>query len=427
MKKRLKKWATVGMSLVMAAALCLTSVPVSVSAASTVAADDSSFVIEDGVLKKYTGIKTVVTIPEGVKKIEKYAFRYNKEIEKVIFPTTLCDIGQWAFDGCKNLTTVKMSYRVKRVDDGAFRDCTSLQTVDLSMTGLEVLPESAFKGCTSLTQVTLPESIKVIGRDAFNGCRYLGSINLPEGLTTIQLFAFYDCDSLTAVALPDTLQFLGNSAFAGCDVLESIRIPAGITTLQVSVFSGDYNLDTVYLPDTLRTIQSAALATKDGDHEEPGSLSSLYIPESVEYIYHAGGASSFGMNRASGIKEIQAKSGSYGEKYAKYISDSASGFEVTTDTGEKETTVDFTPVEDDAVIHFDACGGKLAAGEEKKAGIIGQMYGKLPTPELKNYQFLGWYQDKGLKNPAKTTTLITQAETTVYAKWEKETAEDDVY
>lgn len=428
MKKRLKKWVTAGMSLVMAAALCLTSVPVSVSAASTVAADDSSFVIEDGVLKKYTGIKAVVTIPEGVKKIEKQAFQYNKEIEKVIFPTTLCDIDQWAFRGCKNLTTVKMSYRVKGIGNGAFKDCTSLQTVDLSMTGLEVLQGNAFAGCTSLTQVTLPESIKVIGGDAFNSCRYLGSINLPEGLTTIQLNAFNDCDSLTAVALPDTLQFLGNGAFARCHGLESIRIPAGITTLQESVFSGDYNLDTVYLPDTMRTIQSAALATKDGDHEKPGSLSSLYIPESVEYIYRAGGASSFGMNRASGIKEIQAKSGSYGEKYAKYISGSASGLEVTTDlNGNKDVQVDFTPVEDDAVIHFDACGGKLAAGEEKKAGIIGQMYGKLPTPELKNYQFLGWYQDKGLKNPAKTTTLITQAETTVYAKWEKETAEDDVY
>lgn len=427
MKKiRMKNWLTMGMSLVMAAALCLTSVPISVSAASTV--DTNSFVIEDGVLKEYIGIKSVVNIPEGVKEIEKRAFQFNKSIEKVNFPTTLCNIGTQAFQGCSNLTTVKMSYRIKNIENAAFSECTNLQSVDMSMTKLEVLQNRAFEDCTSLTEVTLPESIKVIGSHAFSGCKYLGSANLPEGLTTIQLNAFSNCESLTAVELPDTLNFLGNGAFASCDGLESIRIPAGITTLQESVFAGDHNLNKVYLPDTLRVIQSNALATKDGALEVPGSLSSLYIPESVEYIYHARGASSFGLNKASGIDEIQAKSGSYGESYAKYLSGSDSGLGPVLDiSGEKDKTVEFTPVEENATICFDACGGKLAAGESQKAGIMGQMYGKLPTPVLKGYTFLGWYRDTGLKKRAKTTTLITQEETTLYAKWEKEVAREEVY
>lgn len=425
-RKKIKNWLAMGMSFAMVATMCLTSVPISVSAAST--EDSNSFVIQDGVLKEYTGFKSVVNIPEGVKEIEKQAFQFNKSIEKVNFPTTLCNIGTQAFQGCSNLTTVKMSYRIKNIGDSAFKKCTNLQSLDMSMTKLEVLQNRAFEDCTSLTEVTLPESVKVIGSHAFSGCKYLGSVNLPEGLTTIQLNAFSNCESLTAVELPDTLNFLGNGAFASCDGLESIRIPAGITTLQESVFAGDHNLNKVYLPDTLRVIQSYALATKDGAREVPGSLSSLYIPESVEYIYHAGGAKYFGLNKASGIAEIQVKSGAYGESFAKFMFASDSGLDVVQDPSIKENlTGDITTVEENATIRFDACGGKLAAGEDHKAGIMGQMYGKLPTPVLKGYTFLGWYQDKGLKKRAKTTTLITQEETTLYAKWEKEVAEEEVY
>ena len=396
-----------------------------VSASSTESSSD--FVIEDGVLKEYTGLNVVVDIPEGVKEIEKKAFQNNKRIEKVIFPNTLCYIGQYAFDGCTNLMKVKMSYRLRSMAFGAFRNCQNLQSVDLSNTELEILDGSVFQACTSLTEAILPDGVKVIGREAFAKCTYLGTIYLPEGLTTIQLNAFQDCDSLSSVSLPDTLTFLGEGAFAGCDGLSSIRIPAGITTLQKKVFAGDYRLHEIYLPDTLRIIQSQALTTKNGAKEVKGVLTSLYLPESVEYIYCAGSSSNMGLNKASGIEEIQGKSGSYAASYAAIMFAADSGLGPGAGSyGDEDTVENFTPVEDNATVHFDACGGKLP-DENSKSGIVGQMYGELPTPVLKGYTFLGWYQDKGLQKKIKTTTLITQKEISLYAKWEKEVAREEVY
>ena len=45
-------------------------------------------------------------------------------------------------------------------------------------------------------------------------------------------------------------------------------------------------------------------------------------------------------------------------------------------------------------VSFDANGGTLAAGKEKKTVAFGSPYGELPVPGRADYTFLGWYTEK---------------------------------
>ena len=80
----------------------------------------------------------------------------------------------------------------KYIGDDAFRDCTSLQSIQIDAGTVRTIGDSAFRDCTSLRSVHLPDDLQSIGVEAFDGCSSLQSIQLPAGLTIIrdkQLFA----------------------------------------------------------------------------------------------------------------------------------------------------------------------------------------------------------------------------------------------
>ena len=54
---------------------------------------NNDFVIENGVLVKYTGTDENVIIPNGVKKIADCAFIYNKTVKTVVIPDGVEVIG----------------------------------------------------------------------------------------------------------------------------------------------------------------------------------------------------------------------------------------------------------------------------------------------------------------------------------------------
>ena len=83
--------------------------------------------------------------------------------------------------------------------------------------------EYAFYGCSELTSVTIPDSVTSIGNDAFNGCSNLTSVTIGNSVTGIGGTAFNGCSNLTSVTIPDSVTSIGEYAFYGCSGLTTIN------------------------------------------------------------------------------------------------------------------------------------------------------------------------------------------------------------
>lgn len=133
------------------------------------------------------------TVPEGVKKVRGAAFYFN-ELEGVILPSTLEEIGKFAFSSNRRF-----------------------KGVDLSNTKVQVISDYAFAYCNSLNSVKLPETLTEIKGGAFASCKSLKEIELPDSLTAVRQYAFFDTG------------------------LEMIRIPASVTEIDYCAFGYSYN------------------------------------------------------------------------------------------------------------------------------------------------------------------------------------------
>ena len=108
--------------------------------------------------------------------------------------------------------------------------------------------DKAFYGYDNLTSIEIPNSVITIGDKAFYGCHNLTSIELSNSVTTIGYMAFYDCLGLTSIELPNSVTTIGNMAFLGCNNLTSIKLPNSVTTIGNGVFEYCTRLHSIKLP-----------------------------------------------------------------------------------------------------------------------------------------------------------------------------------
>ncbi|MBE6664983.1 MAG: leucine-rich repeat domain-containing protein [Ruminococcaceae bacterium] len=106
------------------------------------------FLIEDGVLEKYLGSKSVVVVPDGVHCIGRAAFQNCQSIKNVIVPKSVSLIGEWAFAGCESLECVQIIGNAV-LKKGSFYKCANLKEL-IAPNGLSEIEDSAFVGCKSL-------------------------------------------------------------------------------------------------------------------------------------------------------------------------------------------------------------------------------------------------------------------------------------
>lgn len=170
------------------------------------------FVIENDVLKKYTGKDSVVTIPEGVTSIENMAFSKCSSLTSVTIPNSVRSIGTWVFGGCSNLTSIIIPDGVLSIGACTFYDCYKLTSVTIPDSVKEI-EYCAFEKCASLTRITIPDSVKEIGWGAFDGCISLISIAIPNGVTRIDEATFRECTSLESVTIPNSVTSIGVGVF----------------------------------------------------------------------------------------------------------------------------------------------------------------------------------------------------------------------
>lgn len=225
------------------------------------------------------------------------------KLSTVILPSTVTKIDEYAFYQCASLNSISLP-NVEEVGDYAFYR-TALESVELPQA--KTIGDYAFAGSpeyynssnSKLSEVQIP-LVTTIGNYAFNGCKLLNNISMPN-VTSIGEYAFCNClrlsemdlsnvesigdlafrmnnsgSTLTSVKLPDNLTTIPYGCFDGCTALYEINFPSALKTIESYAFS-QCQLTSITLPEGLQSIEYAAF--------RHCPLTAISIPSTIEYIH----------------------------------------------------------------------------------------------------------------------------------------------
>lgn len=153
-----------------------------------------------------------IAIPEGVEVIGDSAFKGNVNITSVHLPETVSIIESNAFHGCSNLETINL-LKVKYIGTYAFSSCPKLTFVELSQE-LETLETSVFKNC-GFEKMVIPKSVRYVKEQAFANCN-LKKIVIPKSVKMVEHEAFSGCRDIT---IYNTIEPDGKDCYSMIDVL----------------------------------------------------------------------------------------------------------------------------------------------------------------------------------------------------------------
>jgi len=159
-------------------------------------------------------------------------------IQSVVIPDSVNDIGTGLFRNCTELKEVTLSKNLWRISNSAFNNCPKLQKIDLSKTKVTLIDNLAFRDCTGLTQVKLPDSLEQIGGYAFAGCTSLKSITIPPKLELFSLNAqaFCNVPALETIQFAEGRESIIGYAFFDTTSSVEIYIPKSVKTFNPETF-----------------------------------------------------------------------------------------------------------------------------------------------------------------------------------------------
>ncbi|OON95065.1 MAG: hypothetical protein ATN31_00125 [Candidatus Epulonipiscioides saccharophilum] len=257
----------------------------------------------------------------------------SANIPKQINGIDVKEIASYAFALCDQLTEVTIPATVEAVQNYVFKDCRSLETINIiseegvnpalnqlngkaALKGTSLIGHGAFLGCIYLKNVNIGESVLKIGNNVFEDCLSLEMLMLPQYITEIGENTFRNCSSLakiefggtqalwntfkakaeehTTVICDDTtpqtwtnvpeivngrVEFLAGMIKDAEETITVAKIPATInavdvTTIGVAAFYNLKQLTEVVIPDSVTTIQDSAFL-------DCSELTTITIPNTI--------------------------------------------------------------------------------------------------------------------------------------------------
>lgn len=149
--------------------------------------------------------------------------------DDAVFPASVTSIGKFAFEGCGKLNvTFGEAKALTTIGDNAFYGCISLQHVEFATgSALDYIGKEAFMESGVSVVDLAGTQVTEIGYSAFEGCVSLAELTLPETIEIININAFYGCTSLRTVSVSGTgtaknITFIGSHAFYNCKFDQSV-------------------------------------------------------------------------------------------------------------------------------------------------------------------------------------------------------------
>ena len=261
----------------------------------------------------YTGTETEVTITPTYKgipvtSIGNSAFYGHTDLTSITLPNSVTSIGDVAFSGCSSLANIALPDSVTRIgyetfegtayyhnesnwendvlyiDNYLIRARSSISGEYVINPGTTTIADAAFEKCWYLSSITIPNSVTSIGRGVSFNCN-LSNFTVADGNPVYHCAGncIIETDSKTLIAgcknsiIPTdgSVTSIGDDAFGFCLNLTSIIIPDSITSIGNGAFSF-CRLTRITIPNSTIYIGNNAF--------EGCNFTSITIPESVTRI-----------------------------------------------------------------------------------------------------------------------------------------------
>ena len=239
-----------------------------------------------------------IVINEGITDVVAGSLMSNY-ITSISIPGTVVRIDQSSFVSCTGLTSISVNEANPYFysEDGVLinKNDKTLIVVPVGKSGSFTIPETveiigpyAFNGCRQLTSLTISSSVKTIADYAFTSAGF-ASVSIPESVTKIAQGAFSSCENLTAITIPASVTEIGLTPFFNCDNLTAITVDANnpvYTSKDGVLFNKDMQLlvsfpcgksGSYVIPESVNSIDTCAFYDNTG-------LTSVTIPASVTTI-----------------------------------------------------------------------------------------------------------------------------------------------
>lgn len=160
-------------------------------------------------------------------------------------PFSVEKIGDGAFVGCQDITSLTLPNTLTTVGINSFCDCKELKEVTIP-NSVTYIGEGSFAR-TKLSRVDIPNSVTFIGHNAFLDCDRLKWVHLSDSLTYIGIGAFART-ALTSVIIPNSVKTIADGGFGNCPNLKYVKMPAKFWNRKFSIFgrNGTIDFDLVY-------------------------------------------------------------------------------------------------------------------------------------------------------------------------------------
>ena len=395
--------------------------------------------IENGAFWGASNLKTITFSDggKGLKKIDSLAFKDCSSLESIdLSNAEITEIPVRAFENCTSLKSIKLPSTVTKIADNAFAGCSNLEEIEgLEQCKISELSATAFDGCVRLKDINLSNAtIAAIPDQIFSGMRGLISATVPKTVTSIGTEAFYACKNLEMInGLSDCdITKIGEKAFYNCWSLKEADLSgSSLTVLPASAFKGDTALLSVKMPENLNEIGNeafygcSAMKKLDLNNTRLTTIGNSALSDMTSLMY---------INLPDTVNSVGAKAFDLNLRL-----DSSDTALMPTVVSENVTpaSVNYTDnnvspwkrrqviFRDNAVaVYFDGNGSN---GKTANAPVFASAGTKISIPACKytkkGYLFTGWNTEKdGSGTTYKAGARTSDAISILYAQWQKATA-----
>lgn len=277
--------------------------------------------VGDAALAYLEGFKTLI-IPEGIVAIGSKAFASCRELERVVFPSTLRFVGDYAFqksvlkeivwpDDISKITFGYMALGDREYGGEEWYDVQEEFTIVGTMLlkvvsekkvlqipeGITYIAPGACENSAELEEVIIPEGVTEIGEQAFARCYNLKKVQLPNSIQTVGRWAFSDTPwlqeqelaihnnillgvgnkAIVSCVIPDEVIVIADDAFYGCSSLCEITLSERLEQIGQNAFGACSGLTEVTIPASVRVIGTGAFYGCS-------SLREVDLPEGLEQV-----------------------------------------------------------------------------------------------------------------------------------------------